>query len=137
MANIWEDFFWTFSFKKAKIKTKRPKSKRVIQNFDTHPKKPLSSGYRRRLMFQRLWVWILATFTGWTFIHIYYCENCNVCLKKTKINNKRPRMAHFFKKTHFTIEKFKSISFWLLIKSFSKRSTKKTFSLQTFEQEEE
>ena len=30
-----------------------------------------SSGYERRLMFQRSWVWTLVPYTGWTFFHIY------------------------------------------------------------------
>ena len=32
--------------------------------------KPWSSGYGRRLMFWRTWVWIPAPYTGWAFIHI-------------------------------------------------------------------
>ena len=32
---------------------------------------PWSSGYSRRLMFQRMWVRILTTHTGWTFSHIF------------------------------------------------------------------
>ena len=32
---------------------------------------PRSSGYWRRLMFQRSWVRILASYTGWTFFHIW------------------------------------------------------------------
>ena len=27
----------------------------------------------------------------WTFFHIYFCKNCNVCLKRPKINDKRGR----------------------------------------------
>ena len=48
-------------------------------------REPWSSGYGRRLMFQRLWVRIPAPFTGWTFFHIHICcENCNVCLEGRK-----------------------------------------------------
>ena len=36
-----------------------------------YEREPWSSGYRRRLMFQRSWVRILAPYTGWTFFHIY------------------------------------------------------------------
>ena len=46
---------------------------------------PWSSGYGRRLMFQRLRVRILALYTGWTFFHIpICCKICNVCLKGRK-----------------------------------------------------
>ena len=31
------------------------------------------------------------------------CKNCNVCLKKTKINEKEAGMAHFFKKNYFVL----------------------------------
>ena len=42
--------------------------------------KALSSGYGRRLMFQRSWVRIPALYTGWAFFHITIrCKNCNVC----------------------------------------------------------
>ena len=51
-------------------------------------REPLSSGYGRRLMFQRSWVWIPAPYTGWTFFTFICCKNCNVYLKKTKINEK-------------------------------------------------
>ena len=34
-------------------------------------REPLSSGYGRRLMNWRLWVRFPATYTGWTFFHIY------------------------------------------------------------------
>ena len=44
-------------------------------------------------MFQRLWVWILAPDTGWTwhFFTLICCKNCIVCLKKTKNKRKRGR----------------------------------------------
>ena len=37
----------------------------------TKGREPWSSGYGRRLMFQRSWVRIPAPYTGWTFVHIY------------------------------------------------------------------
>ena len=30
------------------------------------------------------------------FSHIFVVKNCNVCLKRPKINKKRPGLAHFF-----------------------------------------
>ena len=72
-----------------------------IMNQLVHKKlgrEPWLSGYGKRLTFQRLWVQIPAPYTGWTFLHIICCKNCNVCLKRPKINKKRPWLAHFFKK---------------------------------------
>ena len=55
-----------------------------------------SSGYGRRLMFQRSWVWIPAPYTGCKFGKIFTlicCKNCIGCLKRPK----RGRgLAHFF-----------------------------------------
>ena len=34
--------------------------------------KPWSSGYGKRLVFQRPWVRIPSPYTGWTFFHIYF-----------------------------------------------------------------
>ena len=48
-----------------------PLSTLNILNFHTKGQEPWSSGYGRRLMFQRLWVQIPAPYTGWTFFHIY------------------------------------------------------------------
>ena len=45
-------------------------------------------------MFRRLWVQIPAPYPGWTFSTFICCKNCNVCLKKTKINKESPAMAH-------------------------------------------
>ena len=45
---------------------------------------PWSSGYGRRLMSWRLWVWIPAPYTGWTFFTDFCCKHCNVCLKRRK-----------------------------------------------------
>ena len=59
-----------------------------------------SRGYERRLMFERLWVWLLALCTGWAwhFFTLICCKTCNVCLKRQKMNEKRPGLAHFLKK---------------------------------------
>ena len=57
-----------------------------------------SSGYGRRLMFQRLWVRIPAMYTGCTFLTFICCKNCHdVCLKRQKINDKRGRGWPVFK----------------------------------------
>ena len=48
-----------------------------------------SSGYERRLMFKRSWVWILVPFTGWKwhFFTLICCKKYNdVCLKRPKMN---------------------------------------------------
>ena len=46
-------------------------------------------------MFQRSWGQFPALYTGWTFFTYICCKNCNdVCLKRPKINNKRPGLAH-------------------------------------------
>ena len=48
-------------------------------------REPRSSGYGRKLMFRRSWVWIPALYTEWTFFHILICcKNCNVCLRRRK-----------------------------------------------------
>ena len=49
---------------------------------------PWSSGFGKRLMFQRSWVWFLALNTGWTFFTFIFCKNCKACLKRPKINQK-------------------------------------------------
>ena len=57
---------------------------------------PWSSGYGRRLMFQWLWVWIPAPYSGWTFFTFICCKNCNdVCLKRPKINIKEAMVGPF------------------------------------------
>ena len=47
-------------------------------------REPWSIGYGRRLMSWRLWVWISALYTGWTFFTYICCKNCKVCLKSWK-----------------------------------------------------
>ena len=58
--------------------------KLLQQLFPVLGREPWSRGYRRRLMFQRSWVWIPALYTGWTFFTFNCCENCNACLKRQK-----------------------------------------------------
>ena len=61
---------------------------------------PWSSGYGRRLTFQRSWVRIPAPDTGlrWHFFTLICCKNCVVCLKRPKIKWKRGRgWPNFFR----------------------------------------
>ena len=57
---------------------------------------PWSSGYERRLVFWRSWVWIPAPNTGWTFFKYICCKNCNVW--KDKNRWKRGRAWPIFQK---------------------------------------
>ena len=59
---------------------------------------PWSSGYGKRLMFQRSWVRFPAPYTDWTFFTFICCKNCEVCLKRPKINEKEAGVGQFFKK---------------------------------------
>ena len=60
---------------------------------------PWSSGYGRRLTFQRSWVWIPAPDTGWTwhFFTLICCKNYIVCLKRPKTNEKEAEVGPFLK----------------------------------------
>ena len=61
-----------------------------LHNATVEGREPWSSGFGRRLTFQRSWVWNLAPDTGWTwhFFTLICCKNCIVCLKRPKINEK-------------------------------------------------
>ena len=63
--------------------------------FSVHGQEPWSSGYGRRLVFQRLWVQILASNTGWTFFTFICCKNCNV-VRKDENKLKRAGVGTFF-----------------------------------------
>ena len=52
-------------------------------------------------MFQRSWVQIPALYTGWAFFTFVCCKNCNLCLKKMKINEKEVGVGQFKKCTLF------------------------------------
>ena len=66
-------------------------------NLQTGGREPWSSGYGKRLTFQRMWVQILALHTAWTFFTYICCKNCNdVCLKRPKINKKEAGVGPFF-----------------------------------------
>ena len=56
-------------------------------------REPWSSGYGRRITFQRSRVWIPAPDIGWTwhFFTLICYKNCIVCLKKTENKQKRGR----------------------------------------------
>ena len=70
-------------------------------------RKPWSSGYGRRLMFWRSWIWIPVPYTGWTwhFSTLICCKNCIVCLKKTKNKRKRGRGWPIFYKKKWNFAK--------------------------------
>ena len=59
---------------------------------------PWSGGYGRRLIIWRSWVCIPAPYTRWTYFHSYLLQKLQYLFEKTKINKKRPRMGHLFKK---------------------------------------
>ena len=56
-------------------------------------REPWSSGYRRRLMSWRSWVWIPTLYIGCTFFTYISCKNCNVLLKRRK-NEKEAGVGH-------------------------------------------
>ena len=70
---------------------------------------PWSSGYGRRLMFQRPWVWIPAPDTGWTwhFSHSFVVKIVLFVWKRPKINEKEAGDGpFFFKKKYFLFRTF-------------------------------
>ena len=67
---------------------------------------PWSSGYGKRLTFQRSWVWIPAPYTVFTFFTNICCKNCNVCLKRPKINEKEAGIGIIFFKKRTYAENF-------------------------------
>ena len=73
-------FFFLFVTKLFLVQTQK-NAKLILSG-----RKLRSSGYMRRLMFQRSWVRILATQNGWTwhFFTLICCKNCIVCLKRPK-----------------------------------------------------
>ena len=90
-------------------------------------REPWSSGYGRRLTFQRSWVWFPAPDTGWTwhFFTLICYKNCIVCLKKTENKRKRGRgWAIFLKK--------KEIAFWLTKKFGTGRGDGQVVSVLPF-----
>ena len=66
-----------------------------------HGREPWSSGYEKRLTFQRLWVRFPAQYTGWTFFTFICYKNCKVCLKRPKINEKEAGVGPFLKNTYY------------------------------------
>ena len=51
-------------------------------------------------MFRRSWVRIPAPYTGWTFFTYNCCKNCNVCLKRPKINEREAGVGPFLKRLY-------------------------------------
>ena len=69
----------------------------------SHDLDPWSSCYWMRLMVWRLWVWITAPYIGWTFFLICICgKNCNVFLKRRKINGNESGDGQFLKNSCIT-----------------------------------
>ena len=64
---------------------------------------PWSSGYGRRLIFQRSWVWIPALYTGWTFSLLFVIK---IVMFLWKDENKRKRGwdGPFLKKLIFSMD---------------------------------
>ena len=60
-------------------------------------REPWSSGYERRLTFQRSWVWIpsMVYCIDITFCTLICCKNCIVFLKSPKINKKEAGVGPF------------------------------------------
>ena len=64
------------------------------------------SGYGWWLMFERLWVRIMAPYTGWTLRHCFTficCKNWNVCLKRPKINENEAGVGQILKKQCYAL----------------------------------
>ena len=62
---------------------------------------PWSSGYGRKLMFQRLWVQIPTQYTGLTFFHILFVVKIEMCVWKDENKRKRDRGWHIFNYFNF------------------------------------
>ena len=68
----------------------------TIEKYKDNGQEPWSSGYGRRLMLQRSWVWILAPYTGWTFFTYLFVVKFVMCVWKDENELKnRPRFVHF------------------------------------------
>ena len=89
-----------------------------------------SSGYGMRLMFQRLWVWIPAPYTGWSFFTFICCKNYNFynkCLfEKTKINGKEAGDGPFKKRNKLSSRQWRQGNIYDLVLEF-------TLSIESFE----
>ena len=62
-----------------------------------------SSGYGGETYVQEVVGWIPAPDSECTFFTLNCCKNCNVCLKRPKLNEKEARNA-LFKKQHFKLK---------------------------------
>ena len=69
-------------------------------------REPWFSGYGSRLVFQRLWVWIPAPYTGWKFF-TFICVKTVMFVWKCKNKlKKRPGLAHILKLIASTVKTF-------------------------------
>ena len=91
LSNAWfepESTLWRVSHKLDHFIAEWKIIFKLLPNYLSIGQEPWSSGNGRRLMFQSLWVRILAPNTGWTFFHIY-------SLKRPKINEKEAGVGAF------------------------------------------
>ena len=73
LQNVLKHFTNVSSFNWSRLFLLHSGNKYQTQTKYINGREPLSWGYGRRLVFQRLWVWIPALYTGWTFFHISIC----------------------------------------------------------------
>ena len=100
-----------------------------------------SSGYGRRLMFQRSWVRILAVYNGWTwhFFTMIWCQKLYSLFEKTENKRKRGRDWTILKKKLSSLLSSLFLSFvrennlsndWNRVWRLVRRRRNKTFSLK-------
>ena len=76
--------FCTIWYKSLAFLTPENMSKQRFATNRAIGREPWCSGYGRRLVSWRSWIWIPAPDIGWTFFTHICCKNCNVCLKRRK-----------------------------------------------------
>ena len=64
---------------RALNRSKKVSSLFLQTNYLRFGREPWSSGYGKRLTFQRSWVRFPAPYTGWTFFTFICFKNCKVC----------------------------------------------------------
>ena len=97
VINKWKEFLTEIHWRSphpVKIWTPVRRSMgQMLQNLFDVEREPWSSGYGRRLMFQSLWVRILAPYTGWAwhFSHLFVVIIVSMCVWKRENKWKRGR----------------------------------------------
>ena len=79
-SNLEKSFFRDFDFERVDCFPIR----KLSEKYFFLGQEPWSSGYGRRLMRQRSWVWKQHRILGGHFIAFICCKNCNVRLKRWK-----------------------------------------------------